>query len=191
MRRRVLYSVLMVLALTSTVLAQTDPYKDKREHYTGRLWNFPVYDPSSKSYFELVEVKKGTWPVARAFAMRQVFNGVRGRLAIIKSKDTQDFLVKTFRPPKEVWIGLRMFCFRRQFIWVTGERLDRRKDYQNWGREWHYRDRYTPCKGGPRTMNGQYAGITLAPFEGVVRWFAIQPQHAVNVAFIEYPTGRP
>ena len=167
-----------------------DSYKQLR-NYEGALVNKPIYDPASKSYFELLEIKGGV-PYGRAvrIARSKIFNGIRGRLATIRSKETQHRLDSTLRPDGEAWIGLWMFCSGRVLLWSDGKNFRKGKDFVNWGPVWHYTKSYIPCKSGDK-----YAGVTLAPVDKAgyvgkgLRWFAIAPSHAVAYLIIEYPTG--
>lgn len=176
--------------LASAASADIDPYASKRGIY-GKLVDTPVYDPHSKSYFELVN-QHLTYPEAKKYASTKVHRGVRGRLAIIRSRETQEFIVDTFKPDYEAWIGLRMYCHGRVLFWVDGTKLQRGKDYTNWGKAWHYKDKYQPCIG-----RSNFAGVTLAPerqagYSGNrLRWYAIGPGHGVEYSIIEYPTGKP
>lgn len=174
-----------------SVTGGVDPYEAKRS-YGGVLYDTPVYDPISKSYFELIKTPgpAHTYRGAMKFAKMKKFKGIRGRLAIIRSRETQQFLNRTLRPKSEAWIGLRMFCHRRVLFWSDGKIHNRRKGYVNWGPKWHYAKDFQPCKRGQK-----YAGVTLAPIGQAgyagkgLRWFAIAPTHGVKIAIIEYPTG--
>ena len=147
--------------------------------------NMPVYDPHSKSYFELTKLAHGgTYDRARRHAKRKSYKGARGRLAIIRSGETQRFLLETFDPPSETWIGLRMNCHGYSLHWVNGEQLDRHRDYTNWGRQW-FSNEYQPCR------HAGYAGVVIgyAP-NNAYHWVAMEPGHGVGFLFIEYPTGQ-
>lgn len=197
---RPIYSAIIALTLSLSLSGpglasshqsyKSDPYKAFR-NYDGALVNRPVYDPISKSYFELVETKGGlSYERAMRFARTKTFRNVRGRLAIIRSGETQKFLDRIFRPDGEAWFGLRLYCPGRVLFWTDGKTLKRGKDYVNWGPKWHYARNYLPCKPGAK-----YAGVTLSPADKAgyvgkgLRWFAIAPRHAVAYSIIEYPTG--
>lgn len=188
--------VVLTLSLPGASLAaghqndKSDPYKASR-NYEGALVNKPVFEPTSKSYFELAEIEGGlSYERAMRFARTKTFRNVRGRLAVIRSRQTQGFLDSIFRPDGEAWIGLRLYCPGRVLFWTDGKTLKRGKDYVNWGPNWHYVRNYIPCKPGEK-----YAGVTLSPVDKAgyvgkgLRWFAIAPRHAVAYLIIEYPTG--
>ena len=52
MKNIVSYAFLALFLLTSSTVGATDPYKSSRE-YRGDLFDIKVYDPHSKSYFEM------------------------------------------------------------------------------------------------------------------------------------------
>lgn len=197
---RKLYLIILVISafVVPAVRGETDPYKSQRRIVGPEndvLVDVPIYDSHSKSYFKFVYtrgINKGGYGQMRAFARSQYFQGVRGRLAVIRSKETQELINKVIRPPSETWIGLRMSCRGRKLYWVTGEELDRRKDYTNWGREWEYRNNYKICLSSYAHKDSRkYGGIALVNYRGVHRWWAIVPGHATFMAIIEFPTGRP
>ena len=183
---RIATLLLLVLFWFPTITyGQSDLYRTLRNN-RGELFDTNVYDPHSKSYFGLYRIQSGSYENANNYARSRTFKGVRGRLAVVRSKETQNFIVRTFRPPDETWIGLRMFCQSRKLRWVTGEDLVRGKHFTNWGRRWHYDDKYPPCKGGG--INSLFAGIALVRDYSVVRWWAIAPAHFTTSLLIEFPT---
>ncbi len=185
---RIATLLLLVLFWFPTITyGQSNLYKTLRE-FGGELFNISVYDPHSKSYFGLYRIQRGSYENANNYARSRIFKGARGRLAVVRSKETQNFIARTFRPPNETWIGLRMFCQSRKLRWVTGEELVRGKHFTNWGRRWRYDDKYTPC-AGPLAMNTLFAGIALVRDDySVVRWWAIAPDHFTTSLLIEFPT---
>jgi len=75
----------------------------------------PVYNPATKSYFQLVENQYHSyvWDKAQAEARTKIYKGVAGRLAVVDSPETHEFLVDHFDlrdPRKAIWIGLRYWC---------------------------------------------------------------------------------
>ena len=128
MRRLAVFLFMCAILLSSVAFGEGEPFRTLRD-YGGSLYNVPVYDPDSKSYFELVKIERGNYEKSRKHATTKRHKRVRGRLAIIRSQKTGDFLVKTFKPPIETWIGLRMFCHRRILFWINGEKLKRKKEF--------------------------------------------------------------
>jgi hypothetical protein len=168
----------------------TDPYKSKRRNGSALL-DTPIYDPTSKNYFELIEIKGGA-PYDRALRMarKKTYKGFRGRLAIIRSASTQQNIDRCLMPDREAWIGLRFSCTRRVLLWADGKLLRPDKDYVNWGPNWHYAKDHPPCYPGDK-----FAGVTLSPIsqagyagEGL-SWFVISSRHSVVYSIIEYPTN--
>ena len=111
------------------------------------LYSTIVYDEKSGSYFELIRAGPNdslrgpnnraiSWENARKKASARVYKGVRGRLAVVKSREVNDFLAKTFDPEHEAWIGLRYMCHERVLQWVTGD-LHPRSAYSRWARPWN------------------------------------------------------
>ncbi len=195
-KRLMLMILFLSLPLAPMANGETDLYKSSRE-YRGDLFNTKVYDPHSKSYFEMKSgLMVGRYQDAHTYAKSQSYKGTAGRLAIIKSKETQLFINRIFRPSTETWIGLRLTCRPRSLVWNTGEVINRETDYTNWGLQWHYPDKFIPCSGGRgasggNAYNGLFAGIALIPYRGVIRWWAVAPGHGMNRALIEYPAGKP
>ncbi len=96
----------------------------------------PIMDPVSKSYFELVEdqtisTQGPVWSQAVELAQTHYHNGIQGRLAVIKSPQTELFIRTELRPDEHAWFGLSYDCASRKLVWVTGEDL-RQGQYANW-----------------------------------------------------------
>ena len=195
---RPLYLLLLVISVifVPPSWADTDPYKSQRRIVgvsKDVLIDVPVYDSHSKSYFKFVYSKNhGRWDSMNTFAQSQFFKGVRGRLAVIRSQETQNFINQVIRPPNETWIGLRIYCRGRKLYWVTGEKIDRKNDYTNWGKEWQYKNKYTICRNSASFVKSRlFGGIALVRYRGVIRWWAIIAGHGTNRGLIEFPTGKP
>ena len=152
----------------------------------------PVYNPETKSYFELVRAPVGLsirgselaeigWARARKYAASRIFKGVRGRLAVVKTKRVSDFLRDTFKPEREVWIGLRFFCRTRTLMWVTAE-IHPPSAYKNWARPWKLG---WACSGGTK-----YAPVYYTPAKKGFRWQARGQRKEYYFLFVEYPTGK-
>ncbi len=193
-KSRAVLAFLAVACLLANSAQSQERDLDSLSSYRGYLFDVPVYDPYSKSYFELGNNPAGGgsrvagWPTADRIARSKSYKGVRGRLAIIRSREANDFILKTFKPPNETYFGLRMACSEGfKLIWVDGKILSR-KDYQNWGRMWHYPYRYLPCTG--TGANAKYGGVVYNRLEGRPRWYVIAPLHATVAFLVEYPTGK-
>jgi hypothetical protein len=157
------------------------------------LVDSPVYDPVSKSYFEMVDGLKiyhgyqahegPNWTQANDFARARVFGGARGRLAVIKSVATHDFLKQTFQPQTYVWIGLRYMCANHQLLWANGETFAR-GDFGAWDQRWN-QDVYG-CNG----PGEDWMPIAYSPLP-VFHWVGKGIDKRYYYFFVEYPTGHP
>lgn len=163
----------------------------------------PVYDPASKSYFELVNVNGGEkifsgirtyavgWETAKKLAEDRAYKGVHGHLAVIRTPETHFFLMKTFRT-RDVdvaWIGLRYLCRTRQLEWVDGQ-IQAPTDFQAWDSTW---DHAIPGAGCTGTDPREYPYMPVA--EGMAsygfQWFAQGIAKQYSYYFVQYPTGKP
>ena len=169
------------------------------------LYNKPVYNPVSKSYFELyspdaTDPKKRPVPLsgpiewihAAKMAPKKILHGVRGRLAVVNTPQIHEFLRKTFQPAGPVWIGLRFWCRYNKLQWVTGE-IHARGNFQKWGRFWNQsagspqpRPQRAQCpKNKKHTLGVHYWGVGDGFF-----WNANGRFKQFNALFIEYSTGK-
>lgn len=145
----------------------------------------PIYNPHTKSYFELRTdlPKPPQWRTAEAVARSKVFKGTRGRLAIVKDLETHSFLQANFQIYEEAWIGLRFYCSFRKLLWVTGDEHPL-KSFKMWAKPWH-RSNIT-CT----TENIQYMPVHYLPQHKGFRWQASGPEKYFVSYFVEYPTGK-
>ena len=146
-----------------------------------------IYDPSSGSYFEMVRLSSRafrTWRHARAFAEKQFYKGIRGRLAVIKTRATHEFLQKnlgiTIR--YESWIGLRYHCSSKKLVWVTGDILKRGVDFEMWSNKLYY-EGVNYCRAGYKALVVFYTVVGKHLY-----WRISGPAHGLNGAIIEYST---
>src|SRR5919106_5250359 len=100
-----------------------------------------VYNAETNSYFQLIKspmTEKMVWAEAKELAESRVYNGNRGRLAVVTSRLVNDFLRDTFGFAIDgaTWIGLRYWCEYRKLQWVTGE-IHSRTAYSNWHPRWN------------------------------------------------------
>lgn len=158
------------------------------------LFNTPVYNPHTKSYFLLVKQRAGEfdrgvegnrWINAEQYAEQHVFKGVRGRLAVVKDLETTAWVEATFRPAAEAWIGLRYVCNERQLKWTDGTYY-RPGDFQLWTKDW-YQSEEIPCSSTP---NEEMPVEIYNDLDGV-HWAARGYAKVFEFFFMEYPTGQP
>ena len=163
--------------------------------------NKPVYNPHTKSYFELVPVSFAEgdvgiagsepgmfWDSAQRGAQNRVFKGVQGRLAVLRDLPTTEWVETTFQPPQEIWIGLRYQCSIRQLQWSDGTYF-KRGDWQIWDRHW-YQGAGAPCQGGSGGTS-TWAGVTLANTGNGVYWISWGDKKTFDNYLVEFPTGAP
>lgn len=156
------------------------------------LVNQPKYDPETGSYFELLRIPPGssannvgaaqaTWTGAAKLASSRMYKGIQGRLAIIKSSSTHEFIAKTFHLNGPAWFGLRYLCNERALEWSDGTRQGR-EGYSRWHRIWKA-DGYA-CSPGEK-----FAPIAYEPTDGVLYWRAFGRSKEFLYALIEYPAS--
>lgn len=180
---------------------------------TGRasaamLLNEPVYNPETKSYFELytpdlkkvlahTEIYGLSWRAAWRLAPKLKYKGVKGRLAVVNSHAVSEFLKDTFKPDIEAWIGLRYFCKFHRLQWVTGD-LWKRGDFSLWGPVWDQaaisptQTGVGEAKAACNTPDPSYhLGVHYWRREWGFYWNANGQDKHFDAMFVEYPTGKP
>jgi len=151
----------------------------------------PIYNPASKSYFQMLGTtgRHGNWPESLEQARTQMFKGVPGRLAVIDTRETHDFVMRNFDVSNPMWIGLRYWCEFRMLEWV-GHRpfspsdLDR---YQAWHPQWSRADQTcAPNASGP----GAFLGVYYQPLsDNAALWQAVRTGKGFGLLLVEFPTG--
>jgi hypothetical protein len=161
----------------------------------------PVYDPTSKSYYAIIDVHARqmkfhtgyVWREALEDAPRNVYHGVHGRLAIISSRETHEFLMRAFYGFDDyLWIGFRYGCEAKRLIDSTG-RIVPKAAFSVWDSPWN-QDPVAVCIVNPYTHKldpGSYGAVAYSPFSKGFRWVVKGPAKGYNAYLIEYPTGRP
>jgi len=163
------------------------------------VYNKPFYNPETKSYFENYSATNGkydiehryNWEAAQRVAETRTYHGVRGRLAVIKTKETNDFIVKNLKPEDGTWFGLQYFCDLHALRWVTGEFWPL-KAYQNWFRPWNVEgtnprnQERAGCLSDKRWMGVHYWGKNAG-----YKWNANGTAKEFWLMIVEYPTGKP
>ncbi len=161
------------------------------------LLDTPVYNPETKSYFELIQIGLGYsirgpsspeigWERARLFAMSRLYKGVPGRLAIVPSASVHEFLRDTFRPDWAAWIGLRYWCRYHKLQWVDGTEL-KPGSFQMWGPRWNVEG--GSSKNTETSQCNQYFPVHYWGVQGGFYWNANGQLKEFYMFFIEYPTG--
>ena len=152
----------------------------------------PIYNPASKSYFELRYRFKGiTWAKMGQEAGAHQFKGVQGRLAVIDSYETHAFLSENIPRHFPAWIGMYVDCKTMNVYWVNGEQqLNSKINF--WNNPW-YRDSRIRCSSQgismmsvwllPQRNYKQYGGSAGS------RWVATGPHKGDHYMLVEYPTG--
>lgn len=168
----------------------------------GVNYNKPVYNPETKSYFELHRPKGQVakvgiaWPEASKIAAGKNYRGVRGRLAVVKTAATDKFLRETFKSSTAAWIGLRYWCGFKRLQWITGE-IHGLNKFQRWGTTWNIKGRNRalssmlaecPARAGGTPY---FLGIHYWNLKSGFNWNANSLNTGLNALFIEYPTGKP
>lgn len=181
MRVAAWFTFVLALVWTAAAPAQESVYRK------------PIYDPASKSYFELVKLTHAeapkhytpamNWAEAQAYASKRVFKGVPGRLAIIGSADTHSFILINLRPSDYTWIGLRYFCNQRKLEWSNGQ-VFRTNAFKAWDTAWDQ-------SAGVACKERGYMPVAYTSAKNGFRWVAKGGMKAYSDLLIEYPTGGP
>ena len=154
----------------------------------------PVYNPQTKSYFQLrADNYAGYWKDARDLARNQVFYGTRGRLAVVDSEQAHHFLLLHFNKTREeTWIGMYLDCKSQKLFWSTGKPVSR-AGFNAWHAQW-YRNPQIVCSN--RGFQGygtdkQFMPVYYTQLKNGFRWQASGPAKGFKSYFVEFPTGGP
>lgn len=172
-----------------------------RALHAADLLNTPVYDPESKSYFEMVDGAHGlvkgygsnegpTWAQAEVFAKGMSYKDVPGRLATVRTFATHAFLMRTFHPSSRAWIGLRYWCGSEQLEDSTGRMLSR-NEFIAWAQNWRGGDFIcVPDPSTHRPSPTDYAPVAYSAMSEGFRWVALGSNKRFYFFFVEFPTGK-
>ena len=154
----------------------------------------PVYNPHTKSYFQLFRDNTTNWDSANKLAKTKYHKGVAGRLAHVEDMETHTFLLANLAIKKErnpVWIGLRYWCRLKMLQW-TSDRAYSPSDpehFRIWHTNWsHHGSRVSSAcdsSSGPRS----YVPVYYRTINGVTRWQAIGAGKFYVAYIVEYLTG--
>ncbi len=159
----------------------------------------PIYNPASKSYFQLLTLTTQTksWRFAHGAALSRTFKGVHGRLAVIDRPGTHQFILQNFDITRETWIGLRYWCQFRVLEW-NGLRAYSPGDpghFHAWHPQWYRSPAETWSYGTPTickyaTTKEHYLTFYYQPLgERNARWQASGNEKHWTQYLVEYPTG--
>ena len=157
----------------------------------------PIYDPVSKSYFQLFNDNKhpGTWAAARVRAESKIYKRIRGRLAEVRNPEIHEFILNHFDIKSErvdVWIGLRYWCKLRMLQWGRSKPFS--PSEPNQFRAWHaVWQRHPDLPGGVCGMTASssagYVPVHYRTLNGVTRWQASGIAKFFSYYLVEYPAG--
>jgi hypothetical protein len=158
----------------------------------GPFPNVPVYNPASQSYFQLFgdNQNPGNWEAAKVRAGQKSFKGIRGRLAVVDSAQTHDFVLRTFdlnTRKISVWIGLRYWCNARLLQWEE-QRAFSPSDpghFKIWHAQWSRSDE-SACTLSKSTKVG-FAPVYYRTIGNVTRWQAVGAAKYFNYYLVEFP----
>ena len=155
----------------------------------------PIYNPHSKSYFELRNDLVGnedTWLRAKSAAERLHYKGERGRLAVVDSLQVHQFLVENFDLTEETWIGLRFWCKYKKLQWINGK-VHRRDSFNHWDSRWYRYEGSTDANLGwcrtDATVATGFMPVYYLPKEKGYRWQAVGAAKGFRSYLVEYPTS--
>jgi hypothetical protein len=156
----------------------------------------PLYSEHAHSYFGLVQVSPGAvvWDKARELAREQYFKNTRGRLAIIRDKQTHEFIVDTFAKSfrQQAFIGLRYWCKVMRLQWVDGTSPPD-NGFAPWNQPW-YRTANETCFN-PGAAGAGFMGVHYEwPAEsssGALVLRAAADAKRFSFYLVEFPTGKP
>ncbi|MCF6216335.1 MAG: C-type lectin domain-containing protein [Emcibacter sp.] len=156
----------------------------------GVLSAGPYYNPTSKSYFELVRMQSGSghsrWRHVNSSAQKRFFKNVPGHLATVKNLATHQFILRHFVSPEPFWIGLRFFCGSGALQWVDGTDASQSK-FSAWATKWARRDDITCSTQRIEYMPVSYT--TKTPTKSL-KWQATGPEKGYVYYLVEYSTGK-
>lgn len=176
--------------------------------YAEPVFNKPVYNEETKSYFELYSPDADNPKIntvrnyghirynnALKISVKRRYKGVRGRLAVIQSKKTHQFLAKILQPSVSAWIGLRYYCRFKKLVWINGTIVKAGKDFVTWGPQiWNVNgpsprnDKQSTCWNHVQIF---YLPVHYWPVADGFQWNANDHAKEFNALIIEYTTGKP
>lgn len=156
----------------------------------------PVLDKENGSYYELVPFPgdgKGTWDEAKAQAEARAYQGRKGRLAVVKTRQANRFILQHFaskEPNDEMWFGLTYHCDSRQLIWEDGT-IVKPTDFTNWDNQWYWDYAITCQYSGNGLPDGKpYMTVFYKAANDGFTWQAAGANKVFNYLLVEYPVAK-
>jgi len=137
--------------------------------------------------------RPGTWDAAKIRAEEKSFKGVRGRLAVVDSAETHDFILRTFDLNERkwsVWIGLRYWCKSHMLQWEWGRPYSPTEPgrFKIWHSQWS-RNSDNDCGFTMSQMKG-YAPVYYRTIGSTTRWQAVGAAKYFGFYLVEFATGK-
>lgn len=177
-----------VLVLAAGLLTATGPASAQAYNEMANEKNViqgPIFNPATNSYFEVrLEWDAGEvsrWVDMNRRAVAKSYKGVRGRLGVVRDRDTLEFIQKNFKITHETWIGLRYFCKHRKMLWTTGE-IEPIENRALSAPQW-----LRATEGSCQTTGVQFMPVYLKMFGGNLRWQATGDSKHFHSYLVEYP----
>lgn len=177
-------AITIACLLYATTVVAADP----------QLSRTPIYNPASKSYFQLFDdnVHPGNWDAARKRAAGKAYKGVRGRLAVVDSPETHKFVIQTFKLNQmrvSVWIGLRYWCSARLLQWEDGLPFEPYEPtaFRVWHADWTRSDE-DACSMS-RSARVGFAPVYYRTIGSLTRWQAVGAAKYFPYYLVEFTTG--
>ena len=152
----------------------------------------------TKSYFQLFNdnLQPGTWEAAKSRAAAKIFKGVHGRLAVVDSMETHQFILKNFGlkwPNASVWIGLRYWCSVRMLQWEGGRPYSpsEMSHFRIWHNPWarpESGEGTDSCDMAVSRTKG-FAPVYYRNIGGIVRWQAVGAAKFFPTYLVEFVTS--
>jgi hypothetical protein len=155
----------------------------------------PIYNPATKSYFELFNDNvppPSNWDAAKTRAATKFYEGVRGRLAVVDSAETHKFIIQNFKlnwREASVWIGLRYWCSVHMLQWEDGLPFSPSdaSHFRIWHASWS-RTGDNACNEHKSLKTG-FAPVYYRNMGGRVRWQAVGAAKYFTLYLVEFVTN--
>ena len=148
----------------------------------------PYYNSETNSYFQLFRHSNPAmghnWFKANGLAKRKFHKGERGHLAIVRDRQTLEFVRDKFPKMGNAYIGLRFFCKYRKLLWDDGK-FQGPKASGMWHPSWARGGVKNGC--GPEGFMSIY--LTGSDPRGML-WQATGPAKVRTYFLVEYPAPK-